>query len=479
MTRNTILSFAVTAVLVLAAAACDGNGGGDEDARDIEADDGAPGEDVDVDAPEEAQEPGEDDEAGEPDAEEDVEQEEAPPKGKLGDPCAVPSDCESGICITDVLFPGFEDGYCSMLFCDPAVPLSCGADGICIDVGGGDLPTVCARTCETASGCAEGQDCAGICLPDSFVDEPELPDVLDPADASILAVVDGLDEDRMQGRLEVLSGQTPWDSPGGPVTIASRAVGHASHADAADYLESLLAGAGLTVSRLEFDREGTPYVNLEARLAGSNPALDPVLVTAHYDSDAINTSGWDPATGPAPGASDNGTGSIVLVEIAGILGGLAPADLPPRGVIFVLFDGEEAGLLGSDQYVADLAAAGGTIMCVINVDMVGWDPAATPGRYWYTYRPDDQAKAALGLEAIADFAPEAQPIPSTLEIWGGSDHYSFWMGGYCGASMSGFPPDPLYHTVDDTVPNMDWAYFMAAARSAAAVAAAWAYRWTG
>ena len=45
--------------------------------------------------------------------------------------------------------------------------------------------------------------------------------------------------------------------------------------------------------------------------------------------------------------------------------------------------------------------------------------------------------------------------------------------------MSGFPPDPLYHTVDDTVPNMDWAYFMAAARSAAAVAAAWAYRWTG
>ena len=129
MTRNTILSCSVIAVLVLAAAACGGNGGGDEDARDIEADDGAAGEDVDADAPDEAQEPGEDDEAGEPDAEEDVEQEEAPPKGQLGDPCAVPSDCESGICITDVLFPGFEDGYCSMLFCDPADPASCGGSG--------------------------------------------------------------------------------------------------------------------------------------------------------------------------------------------------------------------------------------------------------------------------------------------------------------------------------------------------------------
>ena len=74
--------------------ACGGGGGGND------ADDEDVGGEADV-VDEEV--------AGDP--QEDVEEEEGPTVGGLGDPCAMPSDCEGDICITDFLFPGFEGGY--------------------------------------------------------------------------------------------------------------------------------------------------------------------------------------------------------------------------------------------------------------------------------------------------------------------------------------------------------------------------------
>jgi Zn-dependent M28 family amino/carboxypeptidase len=286
-----------------------------------------------------------------------------------------------------------------------------------------------------------------------------------------------MSEDGMRLWLEILSGARAWESPDGPVTITSRSVWHADHGPAADFLEAQLAGMGLPVTRLEFDRDTDHFINLEARLAGEDPGLDPVFVTAHYDSTASRTEGWYPITDPAPGASDNGSGTVITLEIARLLSLAAAADLPARDVVFVLFDGEELGLFGSERYVADLVDAGGRVLCVMNVDMVGWSPPATPDRYWYTYDAANEPRAAFGLEAIYDFVPEAVPIPSSLELFASSDHASFWDGGFCAASMSGFPPAPEYHTTGDVIGACDWPYLMAAARSAAAAAAAWAYRW--
>lgn len=89
-----------------------------------------------------------------------------------------------------------------------------------------------------------------------------------------------------------------------------------------------------------------------------------VLVTAHLDS--INIQGGPAA--PAPGADDNGSGSAGLLE-------MMRAFEDHRGehdLQAVLFGGEEEGLFGSKQYVANLPAAEKErIRAVVNMDMIG------------------------------------------------------------------------------------------------------------
>ena len=96
----------------------------------------------------------------------------------------------------------------------------------------------------------------------------------------------------------------------------------------------------------------------------ANGARGVVLVTAHLDS--INTQGGPAA--PAPGADDNGSGSAGLIE-------MMRAFEDHRGehnLRAVLFGGEEEGLLGSKQYLANLSAAERErIRAVVNMDMIG------------------------------------------------------------------------------------------------------------
>ena len=78
--------------------------------------------------------------------------------------------------------------------------------------------------------------------------------------------------------------------------------------------------------------------NTVAEIRGSEKPEEVVILGAHLDS-------WDLATG----STDNGTGSMAVLEAARAL---AKLDLKPkRTVRFVLFTGEEEGLVGSVKYV--------------------------------------------------------------------------------------------------------------------------------
>jgi hypothetical protein len=89
-----------------------------------------------------------------------------------------------------------------------------------------------------------------------------------------------------------------------------------------------------------------------------------VLVVAHLDS--INQRDGPGAS--APGADDNGSGSVGLLQMARVL-----QDHPNlHDLRFVLFGGEEQGLFGSTQYVAGLPdSERSRIQAVINMDMIG------------------------------------------------------------------------------------------------------------
>lgn len=77
--------------------------------------------------------------------------------------------------------------------------------------------------------------------------------------------------------------------------------------------------------------------NTVAEIRGSEKPDEVVLLGAHLDS-------WDLGTG----TTDNGTGSIAVLEAARIL--QAAGVKPKRTIRFVLFTGEEQGLYGSKRY---------------------------------------------------------------------------------------------------------------------------------
>ena len=228
-----------------------------------------------------------------------------------------------------------------------------------------------------------------------------------------------------------------------------------------------MTGLGWTVERLAF---GSGLTNLVVEIPGTDGALAPVLVTAHWDSTASGTTGWAAGADPAPGAVDNASGTAVALEVATILS-LPGTAAPVRTVRVVLFDAEETGLLGSEDYVAGLS---GAIGCAVNTDMIGWTTEPTAGRFWYVFDGGSRAWAGLGAEAIDLFVPAARPITTDYGDAGYSDSASFWAGGRCAVGINCWPRELSNHTAEDTTAAFE-PTFGDVARASIAVAAAWMY----
>ena len=83
--------------------------------------------------------------------------------------------------------------------------------------------------------------------------------------------------------------------------------------------------------------------NVAGLLPGTDPALrdETILVTSHYDH--LGSQGGK----TYPGANDNGSGTVAMVEVARLLAGTRLA----RSVLFVSFGSEEQLMLGSYHYV--------------------------------------------------------------------------------------------------------------------------------
>jgi hypothetical protein len=113
--------------------------------------------------------------------------------------------------------------------------------------------------------------------------------------------------------------------------------------------------------------------NTVGEIRGSERPDEVVLVGAHLDS-------WDLGTG----ATDNGSGSIAVLEAARLLGALkAHGVRPKRTIRFVFFTGEEEGLYGSQYYVlahrAEMPRFQGVLVLdngsgrITGMAMQGWD----------------------------------------------------------------------------------------------------------
>ena len=199
-----------------------------------------------------------------------------------------------------------------------------------------------------------------------------------------------------------------------------------------------------------------PADNIVGTLPGTGRLNGYYIICAHYDATASHSFGGDSmwwCDNPAPGADDNATGVAVVLESARALSGLTF----PFDIRFILFTGEELGLLGSDAYADSVAAEGDTIYAVLNVDMVAYKPESglpdtchivtNRGTTWLADWMLDTA--SLYPSYFDDF--DMVRIDKALAY---SDHASFWFQGYDGlVAIEHWSPrerNPYYHTLQDT-----------------------------
>ncbi len=165
--------------------------------------------------------------------------------------------------------------------------------------------------------------------------------------------------------------------------LEGRAAGYPGNDKAAEYIADVMKKAALKPAGDEggyfqkFRVGGKETRNVAGLLEGTDPDLkkEIVVIGAHYDH--VGTAdqrdyGRIPGSGNDRiwnGADDNGSGTSTVLGVARAFGesGLRTR----RTVLFILFSGEEAGLIGSRWYTNHPVSPIGQHVFMLNLDMVG------------------------------------------------------------------------------------------------------------
>ncbi|NNK63045.1 MAG: M20/M25/M40 family metallo-hydrolase [Gemmatimonadetes bacterium] len=189
-------------------------------------------------------------------------------------------------------------------------------------------------------------------------------------------------------------------------------------------------------ARAEFLGE-VPVYNVIGTLPGTELPDEYVLLTAHLDS-------WDGASG----ATDNGSGTVMMMEAMRILKEVYPN--PRRTIIAAHWGGEEQGLIGSMAYAEDHPEVVDGLQAAFNQDngtwridfirMQGYLGAGENFGRWFSEIP---------REITQHIELDVPGVPET----GGSDHMSFICRGAAGFRLQSNYPDYrqyTWHTDIDT-----------------------------
>ena len=186
------------------------------------------------------------------------------------------------------------------------------------------------------------------------------------------------------------------------------------HLDCEDYgLVARLARHGQSPRvRLEAEAEWlgeVPAFNVVGTIPGTELPDEYVLLGAHLDS-------WDGASG----ATDNGTGTIMMLEAMRLLKAAYPN--PRRTIVVGHWSAEEQGLIGSNAFQADHPEIMDGLQAAFNQDngtwridyirMMGFTGAGEHFARWFS---------AIPSEITRHIELDIPGLPET----GGSDHMSF------------------------------------------------------
>jgi Zn-dependent M28 family amino/carboxypeptidase len=180
--------------------------------------------------------------------------------------------------------------------------------------------------------------------------------------------------------------------------------------------------------------------NVIAEIRGSEWPDQVVIIGGHQDS-------WDLGTG----ATDNGTGSMAVLEAARAL--VKSEVKPKRTIRFILFTGEEQGLNGSKEYVKQHKSELAKISAVLVHD-TGTGKTLTIGLMG-NYPARETLSYVLNPLARTKEIGLSEP---TLREMGGTDHVPFDAEGVPGFWCVQDPVDydRTHHSQADTIERVRW-----------------------
>jgi hypothetical protein len=215
---------------------------------------------------------------------------------------------------------------------------------------------------------------------------------------------------------------------------SNRGLSGAQHDPAQTNISSALSGFGLATSLDPFTYGGGTYYNVVGVHLGAVRPNTIYLVGAHYDSVGN------------PGADDDGSGVAGVLEAARVL---AKYKFEAT-LIFMAFDREEQGLIGSGHYANEHSAD--TIAGMISLDMIAYNPPGEHHDKAFLYGRD----ASLPIKQALGNAITAYGNGLTFDIGGDqpySDHAPFEAVGKqaCLLIEHALSSNPYYHQANDSV----------------------------
>ncbi|KAF4562920.1 hypothetical protein EYR40_007367 [Pleurotus pulmonarius] len=217
-------------------------------------------------------------------------------------------------------------------------------------------------------------------------------------------------------------------------------------------VQAIAEGKG-HISANAFSHPSWPQTSTIVHIAGKDNSGPVTILGAHMDS--VNQR--NPSNGRSPGADDDGSGSVNLIEAFRALvdSGFEPAN----PVEFHWYAAEEGGLLGSRAIASKYKSDGVNVKGYMNLDMTAY------------FKPGDKEVVALMTDntdaALNDYVEKLVTTYTRLAVarskcgYGCSDHASWNRYGYP-ATMPFETPmgsdNPTIHTDKDTTsaPGFSW-----------------------
>jgi hypothetical protein len=321
-----------------------------------------------------------------------------------------------------------------------------------------------------------------------FLASPLFPSVLQPEVQAIVAGISAENIAATQRKLETFGTRNIYSATDDP----NHGVGAAREWIAAQF-KSYSPRLQVSFDKHHLAKQGRAFKNVEiwnviAILPGTSEPDRQVLVSGHYDTiNLVYKSGTAgareldaeaTAAAPAPGVTDDGSGTAAVMELARVLS----QHQFRKTIVFIAFAAEEYGLFGSALYAQDAAARHDQIEAVFNNDIIGSNltgSGETTNRYVnvYSEEPNDSLsrQAARYLKQMAERYQPGFDINMVFRhdrFGRGGDHSPFNANGFAAVRIT-TPMENFshQHNATDTFENTVPAYTALVAKANAAAVA--------